>query len=769
MGQSSYIKLSINDQQVDLQSAEGIPISISYKKEDTDDFQSKKSSEALNISIAATANNNKIANSFADPAVEDFTPDGIFNKPLKCVIEAEGQEVFVGKAFLKSASHTNIPLEYKYDCFGDNADWIIDLKDSTLYDFLKQVSFIFSDANIQASWDFDGSSEALPYVFAPVRYRQPMAPFHASTGFISKEYIEDYNMIPTYMKPSLSVYWLIYWAFKSVGYRVESAFFDSNYFRRAVMPWTWGNFIFSEGTRQENLKFLAKSSQDLVIEDQSFTGFVDVRVNNDTTNGAFDNNNVYDYNPSTFEMVWTYSAAFPYGLLSAHMHIQIDVNATGTANSDVELRVSWFKNGTLFNDVQLMSINAPTIGRRDFAGMVDDFQTVQVSPGDSISAKVYVHTFDSGTGRAYIKVNVGTFELDYLEIVLGSTIDFANYTSFKKHKFLDFLRGIVDTFNITPSTDPVNKVVVMEPAHPYAIGDDQSIKLPGFFNGKFLEWSAKQDLSQVSEQTLYNEGERELIFRFKEDSSDGILKKVQDRNNITAASGKYVLPERFKTGQKQIENRFFSAVIHYQVKQWQGISTNTPQMICLVPENINSTSNSESENTFNPKLAWYKGMVESTGWKYNAVSKFSFPFMFAVNYTAGGENDPIFSYSDEKIGNVTAKGLIKRFFLQRMASLRVGKIYQSFFRLNSNDVTNWHHREHKIVAGQKWELLEITDYKPLVDQSTACILRKVGPVIQDDAEHVYPSVSSVHDDILLTSNYDSKYTPLMCLPSDIPK
>jgi hypothetical protein len=773
---SNYLKLLIDKQQVDLGSLEEVPISISYKKEDADDFQSKKSSEALNISVPATMRNNKIANTFYNPAFEDLTADDHFNKPVNCVIEAGGQEVFVGKAFLKSASHTDVPNGYVYDCFGDNADWIIDLKDATLYDFLKQISFVFTDANIQASWAFDGTSEALPYVFAPVRYREPMDKYAANFVMISPPMIEDYNMRPEYMKPSISAYWLIYWAFKSVGYKVESSFFDSNYFRRAVMPWTWGNFIYSDGTKQENLKFLAKSSEDFVIQDQSYSGFVNSKVDNDSTNGGFDNNNVYAYNSGTFAMVWTYSTAFPYGSLKAHMHISVLVNSTVTANSDAELRVSWYKNGVLITggDVQLMNLNAPTVGRRDFASVVEDFRQIVVSPGDTISAKLYIHTFDSGLGRAYIKINVEAFELEFLETILGSTIDFGNYTAFKKHKFLDFLRGIVDDFNIIPSTDPVNKVVVMEPAHPYATGDDQSIKVGGYLNGKFLDWSAKQDLSQKSELTLYSEGERELLFKFKDDNNDGILKKVQDRNNVTAASAKYILPERFTTGQKPVENRFFSAVMHYDVMQWAGLSTKTPQMICLVPENISNTSNTESENTFNPKLAWYKGQVALTGWKYNGLTRNSFPFMFAVNYTPGGENDPIFSYSDEKIGNdlagyVTGKGLLKRFFIQRMASLRLGKIYSTWLRLNNNDVTNWHHREHKIVNGQKWELLEIIDYKPLMEQSTSCVLRKVAPVLPSDFSQVFPSTSSVSLNILLTSNYDTKYTPLKCLPSDIPK
>ena len=74
----------------------------------------------------------------------------------------------------------------------------------TLYDLLSHISFDFSKANIEDSWAFDGTDPALPYVFAPVRYRDPFGGIDSAGNAI------DNNVEITYMRPALSKYWIIF-------------------------------------------------------------------------------------------------------------------------------------------------------------------------------------------------------------------------------------------------------------------------------------------------------------------------------------------------------------------------------------------------------------------------------------------------------------------------------------------------------------------------------------------------------------------------------
>jgi hypothetical protein len=142
--------------------------------------------------------------------------------------------------------------------------------------------------------------------------------------------------------------------------------------------------------------------------------------------------------------------------------------------------------------------------------------------------------------------------------------------------------------------------------------------------------------------------------------------------------------------------------------------------------------------------------------------------MFGVNYFEGGENDPILSYCDEKIGSTIGVGLLRRFYLQRMAIIRNGQWYETFFKLNNRDVTNISHREHAIVAGQRWEIAEIKNYKPCKEETTQCSLKKWVPISHEDYSAVYPSQNSVNGYPNTSDIFETKYQPLMCLSSDIP-
>lgn len=789
MPQARYINVSIDDQRLDLESAEETPISISYKLEDPDNFQNKKSTEAFNIKAPATLNNDTVGNTFHNPGIEDFTADNIFRRHRRGVVEGNGIELVVGKCFLINVSHGSRPIEYEYNFYGNNADWVIDLKEATLFEFLKHINFIFNQASIESSWAYDGTDEALPYTFAPVRYAQ----------FMNDVDQNDSCYSISSMRPSLSPYWILYWGFKSVGYRISSDFFDTDYFRRFTMPWTWGGFLNNQSSKFEKHRFLAKSVVNANDDQgyyfstspgQTFQDFIDLLVSNDSTLGGYDNNDPAvtggDYTYVAKEMKWTYNST-DFGPLNANLSITIfySLSISGP-NSDMGMDVNWYKNGVLQRADAVAQANGPILGTNRQENISTFFFSGDVVLGDTISAKMNLRIYRDRTPEAvaHMTAKIMEFTLDYFRIPLGGTINFDNYDTFKKWKFLDLFRGISDSFNLSIQTDPINKVVYLEPTHPYSLEHDQSEKTGGYFNGNYIDWQQKQDINKTSELPLFSDSERELTFQFKNDTSDGVLKKVQDRNLNVLASGKYVLPDRFKSDKKEYPNRFFSATMHFDVNDFKDITGITPQMICIVPENVSNTSASEAENTFEPKLAWYKGLITGVGgWKWRPdplsapIDKTQLPYMFAVNYKPGGEEDPIISYSDERISggdssaaiDVVGVGLLRRFYLQRLAIMRNGQYYNTWFKLNNIDVTNWLHREHIICRGQKWELVEIKDYKPLLEETTAVFMRKWSPVLQTDRDNVFPSEEKVADTVTVANSFDTPYSELKCLYSDIPK
>jgi hypothetical protein len=376
-----------------------------------------------------------------------------------------------------------------------------------------------------------------------------------------------------------------------------------------------------------------------------------------------------------------------------------------------------------------------------------------------------------------VSLKVLQFQLDYFRITIGSNVDFNNYkAAFQKRKWPEYFAGVVDEYNLSFNTDPISKIIYIEPTHPYSITTDPKALIDGYFKNDFIKWDGKEDQAEdkIWEMDNYADVERELTFKYKDDTNDGILKLIQDRNQTILASGKYVFPERFQTGTKDHENRFFSPTMHYPVTQFRDLGTGanasiTPQMVCIIPENISQTSASESDNTFEPKSCYYKGLVTGAGaWKWDGVVRQDFPFMFAVNYQAGGENDPILSYSDENINGIVGKGLLKRFFWQRLAIDRNGQRYTTWFHLKNIDVANQLHREYKSYKGDKWELIQINGYKPLIEDSTKCLLYKWSPILQYEQDFTFPSSSSILTNTLIDASLDTIYSKLMCLVSDIP-
>lgn len=768
-------------------SFEDLPIMIDYALEDPENFQFKESADAVNIKVPATLINQKAANAFHDPDSMDTTADEFYRGAMPCSIEANGYEIFTGKAILLNGAHDFQPKEYEFALYGDNADWVMDLQEKTIYDFVKQISFVFTKANIQASWAFDGTDQDLPYVFAPIRSRQPFGGYTIQTiGDTQQNVAIDDNVSVDYLRPSLSLYWILYWGFKSVGYKLSSDFFDTEYFRRLVMPWTWGNFLDSDGTKLNIHRFLAKSANAVHYRngsDGKKEGLVDLQVSNDNTNGAYDNNGDYTYVSQA--MTFTYLAP-DFGAVKAHFSLDlessIDLNAkAGGIHADCEVRVQWRKNGVLFdsgngafnsNGNKLLGITSTDFNWHVKYFNIDTaFVESTIVLGDVITAKVWVKSYASKANNATVDAwyNVLQFQLDYLKIASGGTIDFVNYTSFQNYKFLDVLKGTVDLFNLSFKTDPVSKIVYMEPTHPYFLENDPTDMNDGYFKDDFVQWDGKEDFSKLWVMQNFSEYEREVVFAFKDDPNDGILKVVQDRNSLKLAQGKYVLPARFKKGKKDASNRFFSPLMHYDADQFKNITGVSPQLPCIIPENISNTSQSESDNTFLPKVGYYKGNVSGVGgWKWDGDNQTTLPYLFGVNYKAGGEEDPILSYSDENIQGTVGKGLLTRFFTQRMAIIRNGQWYNAWFRLKNSDVSGQLHREYKSYRGHRWELVTIKDFKPLVDESVSCLIRRHEPVSQVDDQNIYPSDDSVLGNGQ-SGDFDVKYSALKCLISDIPK
>lgn len=826
MSRTPYITAKLEGLELQVPQTDKIPVSLSYALEDDSDFRIKKSGTALDIIVPATPGNAEKCQEIYNPSAEDTLPGIGLNKPLDVILIAAGRELMTGKAFILSGKKTGgKPDSFRLNVFGDNADWVIPLKETTLQQCMSAVTHTFDKATIEDSWNYDGSNEAQSFVYPPVRYREA---FGIWTGGDAPDMIYR----PDNMRAALFLYWILWRGFKLAGYKIQSTFMDSEYFRRVTVPWVWGNFWYVTDKMLKDMGFLATSPLTPVAANpgvtgtpiswqfKSLSGTGSSTVNDfarwDATAGAeekFKLDNVtsgigyignplsYSYNPSTGQCTWEYLTAYAsLGVLTCGFEVKltgsIDVSFDSNANVDYEI----FHNATLVQTISnVWAASAPTLGTDEDSGeRITNFFVPNLNPGDTVTLRVKYHCFKSTFGFCFLKIYVsgdgiqpdptpggaptidtrGYFKLAYIRRQLGSIIDFRNYDRLSNFKFLDLLRGVIDTFNLQMDTDPLTKTVIIEPTHNFSTDANTAARNnPGYYNGNVVDWTNKEDASDVQETEIFQDFEREVIMRMKDDPNDGILKLLQDRHQSSLTGAKFVFPERFKKGGKDIENRFFSGVSHYFHDKWKDITGVSPQLICLIPENISNTSNPESESTFAPKLAYYKGLVDRNtygGWNWDGDTSQDLPLMFAVNYRAGGEGDPILTYCDQRIedgagGFVIGQGLFKRFFWQRFAIMRHGKKYNSNFHLINSDVIDTHHREFKVIQQQRYQLIAIERYQPMLEKSTACRLWKWYPISQWEAENTFPSETSVLTSSPVPATDDIKYAPLIAFVTDIPQ
>lgn len=770
MPKPSYIKLEIDGIVADIDPEGQVP-TVSYALEDENDFEQKKSAESLDIEMPGTLINDQIHNTIHNPSVRDTTPDGSKDnfKPLRYI--ANGQEILIGKYLMQSVIKRNgRPEKYKGKAYGLNGDWVIDLKEKTLLDFINPRPHLFDIPAITGSWSFDGLSEVADYVYAPARYRSPFHPIPDDD-----DPIEADDVLINDLKPSISIYWILWRGFKSVGYRIVSTFMDTAYYRRSVLPWTWGGFDYIDDTRWAPLKFLAIGHGGFRPPGSDFDGYLGplddlgyITIDGNLEPGAYENTaGLFQYYGGTAAIpymgVWRYLPSQDIGKIVVNFSTRWKMSV-GISNGDVlRFEAHWYKNGVLIEQQVIIDLSVG-IGFRNDSSNVELFFETEVVAGDYIGLRVFCHfgtSFAGGNGTTRLE----EFRLNFVRLGKGSTIDLTKYPKFKNYNWLDLLRGEIDCFDLMIGTDPIRKEVYIEPAHAY---DINGTLYPGYYDRNQLDWSEKVDLSKETELELFSDYERELIFKFRDDPNDGGLKKIQDRNQTTIGMAKYVLPERFKSEKKEKENRFYSPVMHRDNPRFKHITGIAPQLITIVPENIANTSNDASENIYNPKRAWYKGVVTGYGgWRFEGVNYTQLPFMFAVNYKPGGETDPVFSYADQFISGQIAKGWMKKFFLQRLAIIRNGRRFTPIhIMLNNYDVANFLHRESIIIENIEYILTSIQQYDPISSDSTPCRMWMFLPMSEVDKANSFPSVESIQNGIS-TSDFEVKYWQHILLAGDV--
>lgn len=609
-------------------------------------------------------------------------------------------------------------------------------------------------------------------------------------------------------------------------------------FRPPVTDPRWFGFTTGGSGMTETVLFLQGAASGVwkstVISGNTFQQALNV----DFAPNGFDNSGNYSFNDSTGIASWIMNIpdSLKPKITTIGVNFQLNLICRAiSGGNDCRLSMEYSKNGGSWAGCPFRGIGATADGEilhiassgtigDNYSPQTLNFTIPNLSDGDVLQFRFTYNLFGSGealevTQSVYLDSTAAqdnrtwtiarsTFELTSFEINIGSSVNFQWYDSFRSYRFLDFVAGLIDSFDLEPQTDPISKIVTIEPVYPYELPNGTSTpdQMDGYFLSKLLDWSGKQDLTKNNVIELFSGVERQLDFAFKQDGSDGgqniyagrykgiylnnVISEFSNNtnlsngiNNAVPGASRYLFPDRFQWGSQTKTNRFFSATMHYNATQWQSIDGVAPQLVAIIPENVSNTSAADISQTFQPKICYYKGLGSGIGkyiWGGDPTISAShttpdtpfpqnIPLLFAVNYGPNGQYDPVLSYCDQKINGVQVAGFMNRHFLTRLAIMRNGKLYSPWMHLNLNDITNWEHREGIIIKGARYYLVGIDNYKPLTDESTKCKLWKFTPASQIDVDNSFPSSSSVMTSPAVLDQYDLKYAPLLLYTTDLPQ
>jgi len=449
--------------------------------------------------------------------------------------------------------------------------------------------------------------------------------------------------------------------------------------------------------------------------------------------------------------------------------------------------------------------------------------TNYIGTGDALkTAARFYSGLGTNAAAPHWQLSCTHIELTGFYLVQGANVNFQAYDAFRNYGVLDLLRGVIDLYNLSIQTDPINKVVMIEPTDGYTLPDGSTGT--GYYNDNKLDWNDKQDVSLNNEMKLFCDAPRLFDFQYAQDGNDGGINTYIARykgfyplrsdydgegvakgfKSIVPGAARYVFPSRFQVGHKAQTNRFFTPLLHYFATEFTNASTQVsghnydaiaPQLPVILPASNNPTSAGSYAETFAPKIAYYKGLVSpadygtlwyspdydssqlinpdtGSGLLYPALPQNPattgstsalplLPMMFAVNYMQHGSSDPVLTYCNQYLDGQVVAGLMQRFFLRRLARMRGGRQYKAYCHLTLNDVCNWWHKEGIMLRGSQWRIIGIDKYNPITNQSCEVLLWKDEYPTDEDKARSYPSDDSVTNMPSILGLWDMRYAPML--------
>lgn len=184
--------------------------------------------------------------------------------------------------------------------------------------------------------------------------------------------------------------------------------------------------------------------------------------------------------------------------------------------------------------------------------------------------------------------------------------------------------------------------------------------------------------------------------------------------------------DRFANSIRRFENPFFSKTAHMFAPDIKHpASTKTPQIPVLRKTLVGEPDPAEIDGDLEPRLLYFagrRGGADGLVANPNAGGGYDFPAAYMVNYN-GDETDACLSFGDCILPNGTfAVGLMRRFHLQNLKRIAVGKQAEEWVFWDEIDLLALDWRKKIWLNEARWILQKIDGFKPTRFESTKTVL-----------------------------------------------
>jgi hypothetical protein len=678
------IRLFIEGQELDVN--DGFTHQITYAVDDLNNIDSKSTAFSKTIVLPGTSNNNKLLGNIFEFGNANFTQDGAPNvgynfnasKSAKILVEINGLIILKGVLRLMEIVIDGENIEYEIALFGELGGFVSKLGNSKLENLdFSAYNHSYTGTNIVNSWNtVNGSGYYYPLIdYGKVSYQKQSFSYRAfRPALYVKEYMEK--------------------IINDAGFTYESNFFNTNFFKRLIIPNNDNGFLKKDSTNY-------------------------VEGNNDTTD-------TYT-NTGGSDKIFT-QAFQDVGSLISFTRSNGVYTYTGTGGSVKITSLIKYDNTQFNSPVRVYIIKeslgvkttlATAIPNPDVTGELTFSAITEILSGDKLYIQIFIRD-PRGAGTTIFKVLadstivISKEPAGWVEYSLNNSIDVST-TIPSNILQKDFFASILKMFNLMVTEDKYKENhLIIEPW----------VDFYNLNSSTYLDWTQKMDRSEpIRVKPMSEINARFYDFKFKSDS-DYYNEKYKKRFNEGYGDRKFDNQLDFAKETSSNEVIFsstplvnypavnFGDKIYPTIFKWDGTST-------LSEEQVGSNIRIMQVKKITDVIAW--DILDAPD-EDNANTISSGSGLTVYGY-AGHLDDPDAPGADLNFGatkelyfnlatGALSNNMFNAYYSSYMAEItdKDSRLLTAKFKLTEKDIFNLDFGKFIWIDGVLYRLIKIYDY-----------------------------------------------------------